>query len=250
MKLTIKDTKELLNIEDIMTRGVLVSIVLLRDKDPSLFLAKCKAKINFKKYVKELVWLHKNNYICWSKYKQAIESLKDREIDPKVVEVVEFMNAVWKRSIKPTTDSMTRGIRKQLHSHDVNDLKLVVANRYKVWKGDATMERHLTPTTVFATKHFDKYLEEATRTKEGEGLLNASNLNLNHGDTITYEISQKLTPNDTYSIITYRLNKGVIVGNGISSNKSGKDLALSLKIANNGLKRGVEITEIYKYDIN
>jgi uncharacterized phage protein (TIGR02220 family) len=249
MRVTIKNMSEVIDDKLTLTeRGLLITIILLKDNDPKLTLAKVRAKFRIQDVKVELVKLHKLGLIEWSGYKDAVKSLEEKELDPKVVEVVEFMNNLYKRKFDPNSKSTTVNLINRLLEHSLDEVKLVVSNRYAVWKDDPTMEVHLNPTTIFRPSKFDKYLEEANRTKEGERFLSASKISLKEGDELTSEIAKTLLPTEVYTFMTYKLNsEGERVGNGVESSRYGKDIARAISIRNNNMLHGASKDWEYTY---
>ena len=240
MKINIKKLEELLNDNlSIKKRGLLITILLLKDSKPEFTLAKLKSSINIQKFYKELIELHQDGLIVWSQYESAKRSLKKKLDDPKVKEVIEFMNKLYKRSFKHDSLYATKDLRVRLTEHSLDDILKVVANRYAEWKDDAVMEKHLNPTTIFRPSKFDKYLEEALRTKSGQSFVSAKELNLNQGDEIKYEMIENILSKDVYTIKTYDLDStGNRIGSGMKSNVYGSDLIKMLKNSKNRIERG------------
>lgn len=211
-------------------RGILITILLLKEKDSKITLAKCKSKINFSKNKESLIKLHEEGFIVWSGYKAAKKSVSENPINPSALEVLDFLNTVFGKSFKSTTKSNLTGINQRLKEYTVEDLKLVVSNRFVEWKDNATMKKHLNPETVFRASKFEKYLIEARDTEVGLSILNAQKISLKKGDLLTKELSEQLTDNDFYNIKIVRLIDGRKVGSGISAKKSGIELKRLLKI--------------------
>jgi glutaredoxin-related protein len=228
------------NLEDILDdrislvgRGILITILLLREKDPKLTLAKCKTKISFLKNKEELISLHKLGFITWSGYVNAVESLKKKEVSPQVTDILNFMSNLYRKGISPT-EERSRLLHTLLEKYSVDEIKMVVSNRYVVWKDEPVMCKHLVPETIFRLSKFVKYLEEANHTKEGESFLTASNISLNEGDEITLEIVNRFSDQDTYTVISYELNnEGEKITRGSKITRYGKDLKQLLKIRDN-----------------
>jgi uncharacterized phage protein (TIGR02220 family) len=233
----------------LIQRGILITILLLKDDDSKLTLAKFKAKVKINEIKDELIYLHKVGAIVWSGYNLAVKSIESKIINPKVIEVIGFMNNLYGTNFKSESKSTNTGIVNRLQDYTVDECKLVVANRYKIWKDDLVMNVHLNPMTIFRPSKFEKYLQESNRTKQGESLLNAVKNDLNDGDEITFNISKTLSDTDTYNLIIFTLDSyGKSIGNGEKSVKYGKDIKKTLNINENNLKRGgkVEFKYIYK----
>lgn len=250
MEIGFKNMSQLLDESlTLVERGLLVTILLLRDNDPKLTLAKVKAKVRVNEVKKELVNLNEKGYIKWSGYKQAVKSLEEQGLNPQVLEVVTFMNNLYKTKFDPSSKSTTVNLINRLQEHSVEDVKKVVANRYSVWKEDPVMNVHLNPTTIFRPSKFDKYLEEVNRTQEGERFLQAVKTDLKGGDEITFDIAMKLVDSEVYILQVYNLDReGKRFGNGTESIKYGKDIKRALTIRENTIKHEQfkEFEYIYK----
>lgn len=231
MIINITQIKDLLNSKlTVVQRGLLITILLVKDTKPEYTLAKLKSEIKIKEYYQDLIILHEAEYIVWSGYAAAKRSLNDTLQDPNVTEVIIFMNKLYGRNFNPDSKYATKGLRERLTEHSVQDIKAVVANRYVEWKDDAVMEKHLNPTTIFRPSKFDKYIEEAKRTNKGESLLLADKINLTHGTEIEFSMSEHLLDKDVYAIKTYDLDKtGNRITSGMFSKVYGKDLKKMLK---------------------
>ena len=79
MRTLLKSTKDLLS-EDlsIAERGVLITIILLKDSSPKMTLAKLKGTISINQIQQELISLHEKGYIDWSEYKKVIRRKKKK----------------------------------------------------------------------------------------------------------------------------------------------------------------------------
>jgi uncharacterized phage protein (TIGR02220 family) len=248
MQLLIKKASQILDAPTASQRGILITILLLREKDPELTLAKVKKKLKIAKVRQDLVSLHEMGYIRWSEYSKAKKILEKEQTTPEVIEIIDFMNGLYKRKFNPKTSAYNTPLRERLKEHSVDDIKKVIANRYIAWKDDSIMSKHLNPETIFRKSKFDKYLEEALRTKEGESFLAAEKIDLKYGDEITYEIAQGLSDDDTYVIRVYQTDgQGNKRGNGIKSTRYGRDIKRVLFVENKKIQRGElkEYTYIY-----
>ena len=252
MTINIKKLEEILSDNlSIKKRGLLITILLLKDTKPEFTLAKLKSNIKMKDFYQELIELHQDGLIVWSGYENAKRSLKKKLDDPKVEEVITFMNKLYKRNFKHDSLYATKDLRVRLTEHSVEDILKVVANRYAEWKDDAVMEKHLNPTTIFRPSKFDKYLEEALRTKSGQSFISAKQLDLKQGDEFTYEMIENISDKEIYSIKTYDLdNTGNRTTSGISSKVYGRDLIKMLKNSHNRMERGDRKEFEYIYQEN
>ena len=231
MKVNIANIGDLLNDKlSVVQRGLLITILLVKDTKPEYTLAKLKSTIKIKEFYQDLIILHKAEYIEWSGYSAAIKSESKKLDDPKVEEVITFMNKLYGRNFKADSLYATKELRVRLTENSVEDVKAVVANRYVEWKDDAVMSKHLNPSTIFRPSKFDKYVEEALRTRAGQSLLKAEQINLNQGDEITLSMKENILDKDVYTIKTYDLdNAGNRIGSGMLSKVYGKDLVKMLK---------------------
>lgn len=231
MKVNVKNLVDILDDRiSLVGRGILITILLLKEKDPKLTLAKTKTKISFLKNKEELITLHKLGFITWSGYESAVESLKRKEINPQIVDILTFMGDLYRRRISPT-EERNKLLSSLLEKYSVEEIKKVVSNRYVVWKDEPVMCKHLVPETIFRSSKFIKYLEEANYTKEGESFLTVSNVNLKEGDEITYQIASFFSDNDTYTFYSYEIDKeGKRTTKGRKLTRNGKDIKSLLKI--------------------
>jgi uncharacterized phage protein (TIGR02220 family) len=250
MKIILTKLPELLNDKLTLTeRGLLITIILLRDADPKLTLAKVKAKVQLPKFKAELINLQNLGFIEWSGYKQAKSSLEDMSIKPQVIEVIDFMNVLYRQNNQYTSKSHYPALLERLKEYTVDEIKMVIANRYSVWKDDAVMKGNLRASTIFRPSKFDKYFEEAQRTKKGERFLEAKKGTLKDGDEITLKISQTLSDVENYFIAIHTLNPiGVRVFTQ-KTHKSGADIKRSLKISQNSIEHGEHKEFEYEYKV-
>lgn len=253
MKLLIKHISEILDERlSLSMRGVLITILLLKENDPKLTLAKFKASTKSKEANIVLALLHKRGYIKWSGIKAYEKGLKRRETSPEIIEVYEFMNKLFGRGFKVTeTSPGVVNLRERLNDYSVEDIKLVLANRYSEWKDDTEMHKHLTPFTIFRPSKFEKYYQEARSTKVGTSYLTVEVVGLKNGDEITSETAKSFVDNDTYNIVTYTTDsEGNRRENGLRGTRYGRDIKKTLKIQDNNLKFGTPREFIYVYRTN
>ena len=186
MKIHLKNVKQILDSEiSIEQRGLLITALLCKDVNPKITLAKFKVYTDLKKYKLDMVFLHENSLISWSGYKLAKKTLLKDLNSKDVLGVINFMNTLYKRNFSTKSASTTENLIRRLKEYSVEDIKLVIANRYEEWKDDNTMEKHLNPTTVFRKRNFEKYFEESQRTKIGSGIVSAKTIDLKTGDELT-----------------------------------------------------------------
>tara|TARA_B100000809_G_C15056820_1_gene500941 strand:- start:330 stop:1085 length:756 start_codon:yes stop_codon:yes gene_type:complete len=224
MQINIRNVKEIMSDKLTMSqRGILITILLNKEDNPKITLAKCKVHLNFTTHKEDLIALHEASLISWSKYDQAKKSLIEKEVSSDVVEAITFLNNLYKRNLNPNTyNNLTSNI---LKNNSLEDVKKVIANRYAVWKDEPKMSMHLNPSTLFRPKNFAKYLDEVKHTREGESFVNASNLELEDKTPITMEIAKQLISTDTYNFKMYNTDgSGNKRGNGKDVVRYGKDI--------------------------
>lgn len=229
-------------------RGILITIMLLKDDDPKLWYAKIRAKINIRDIELDLVEMQKMKLLEWSGYDMVKNKIKEDKLLPKVKEIILFINNLYGRNFDPEkgTHSLMKAVLNDGYS--VDDCKLVVSNRYSEWKDDIVSSKWLNTATPFRKKMFPIYLEEAKRTRIGENFLVAANNDLKDGDEITFENSRTFIDKDTYNILTYRVDEeGNKRGVGLVGVRYGKDIKKTLKIQNDAIKRLEKREFIYIY---
>lgn len=226
MRVLLKNMKDILDTNlSLSQRGILITILLVKDEDPKFTLAKFKSAVKIKEAREDLVFLHKKGYIQWSEYDRALKLIEEEKVTPEVIEVLDFMNALYKRSFKATTPSYHTPIRNRLADHSVEELKKVVAYKYQDWKDDPVMKKNLNPVTIFRPKNFVRYLEEALRTGEGASFVAAEKINLKYGDVITLDVASTLLDDDIYHIKVYNTNpEGNKRGAGRDAKRYGRDI--------------------------
>ena len=226
MEILLINTSHILNEElSLVQWGILITIILCKDMDSKMTLARFKTKVKITKIKEDLIFLHENGYIKWSGYKNAQKSIEGGTMSLDVKDVICFMNDLYGRGFNPKSSSSTANLIPRLRENGIDDVKLVVANRYAEWKDDSVMKMHLNPGTIFKKSKFDKYLEEAKRSRVGESFVAAEAINLNHGDEITKEVSTTFIKSDTYNIKIYQTDgEGNRRGNGVSATRYGRDI--------------------------
>ena len=230
MKVNIKNIKEIANEKLTMTqRGILVTIVLMKDATPKLTLAKCKASLNFTTYKEDLVYLHDNGFISWSGASAAKKKLAEELVTPQVIEIIDFMNNLYRR--KFGYETYAKGVKSLLENYSIEDIKKVVSNRYVCWKDESKMRKFLNPTTVFRPSNFSKYLDEANHTKEGGSFVNIANLEIEHNTEIVMSLAQSLIDTDTYNLFLFKTDgEGNIRGNHNKIVRYGRDIKRLIRV--------------------
>ena len=202
MRVNIKKIQEIVNDKLSMSqRGILTTIVLMKDATPKLTLAKSKASLNFITHREDLVYLHEKGFISWSGFELAKKKLEEELITPQVVEIIDFMNNLYRRKFGYAT--YAKKVLSLLKTYSIEEIKKVVSNRYVCWKDEVKMRKHLNPVTVFRPSNFVKYLDEANHTREGESFVNIANLEIEHFTEIVKSLAQSLIDTDTYNLLLY-----------------------------------------------
>ena len=250
MRIKLNHVKKILNDNLSVTQsGLLITILLLTDDKPSLTLAKVKSEINMKEYREDLIYLHENNFIEWSGYNSAKNSNEKKEVNNDVVEAINFMNSVYGRNFRADSPYATKNLIERLKTYSLEDVKSVISNRWIEWKDDPVMEKHLNPTTIFRPSKFEKYFEEASRTKKGSSIVQADKVDLKPNQKIEVDMMDSFLDKEIYSIKTYDLDpKGKRITSAINLKVHGQDLKKMLKKQADRIKRGdyVEFEYIYQ----
>ncbi len=222
----------------ICQRGLLVTILLVRESNPKMTLAKLKAIVKIKDYREDLVYLHEKNFIEWSGYKESKKHLQTVRDTSKEMGIIIFMNELYGRNFSLKSSKNISMLTSLLSKYKEEEIKLVISNRYLEWKDEPVMKKHLNPGTIFRLANFEKYLEEANYTKVGEGIVLIKQIEINVGDKIGEEHLESLQPKHAYNVTIYRdekyLNKQVMYG---------KDLRQAVR---KSLRKGQE-NLTYKY---
>lgn len=80
------------------------------------------------------------------------------DVDKSHYEIIEYLNLKTGSKFKPTTKPYVQAIRSRLkEGYTVDDFKTVIDKKCREWKG-TKLEKYLTPKTLFASSHFDTYL--------------------------------------------------------------------------------------------
>lgn len=80
------------------------------------------------------------------------------DVDKSHYEIIEYLNLKTGSKFKPTTKPYIQAIRSRLkEGYTVDDFKTVINKKCREWKG-TKLEKYLTPKTLFASSHFDTYL--------------------------------------------------------------------------------------------
>ena len=231
MKLNVFDIKNAV-LEKGLTvyqRGLIITILVLKESDPKMTLAKLRASINMNEAKEALVDLHERKMITWSGYNSAKKSLAKKKSNPKIVEIINFMNNLYNRKFDPKSGATVTALQNRLEKYSVDDIKRVISNRYIVWKNEPVMHIHLNPTTIFRARNFDKYFEEAISTRVGESITEAHSIDLEHGDELTYKVINSLVDVEIYNVKAY----------GVASNGKRGGVGVNMKIKGSDLKKRI-----------
>jgi uncharacterized phage protein (TIGR02220 family) len=238
MEVKISNIKELLNDKiSVVQRGLVITAILCKDITPKLTLAKFKTFVNLKEHRDDLIWLQDNHVIEWSGYKAALKSRSEDVVNPVIVEIINFMNQLYGTKYSPESKDTVTKVSARLEKFSVEDIKLVIANRWKEWKDDSVMKKYLHPETIFRQSKFEKYIQDARLTHIGESLLEASKIDLKDKQEITLEISLTLVDSENYNVELVNLNQvGEKVRNSQFLAMKGKDIKSSLKTLQNSIE--------------
>jgi uncharacterized phage protein (TIGR02220 family) len=239
MEILIKNISEILSDKlSICQRGLMITLLLIKENNPKLTEAKFKALVSIKQHRSDLVNLHENNFIKWKGYRSAKKQLQATIDTSKEESIIIFMNNIYGRNFSVKSRHNIRLVTSLLKKYKQDDIKLVISNRYLEWKDEPVMSKHLNPTTVFRPINFEKYLEEATHTRVGEGIIAIEQIDLQIGDIIGEQHLDNLVPRHGYKIKIYQediyLNTRIIYG---------KDLRQLIRKS----KRAGQENIIYKY---
>ena len=209
MKILFENISDILNDKvTVYQRGLLITLILLKEDDSKLTLAKFKAKVNMKEAKLHLITLHEMGFIKWSGYNTAKKSIESAKVQPDVVEAITFMNELYKRRFDANSKATTSTLIARLSEYSLEDIKGVIANRYEVWKDDNVMNMHLNPTTIFRAKNFAKYYEDYLTTKRGSAIVNVDSIRLEDGQEITLEIANSFIDSETVKLLQYAMVNG------------------------------------------
>lgn len=229
-------------------RGILITILLIRDSDPKVTLAIFKAKFKVSELKEDLIFLHENNFIKWTEYNKYKKIEEKSIVSPDVIEAVSFMNSLYGRNFDVNSQSTTKNLTARIKQYGLEKVKKVIANRWEEWKDNERMKKHLRPSTIFRSSKFDKYLEEVLTSGRGLKYITADQINLLDGDEFTFENVSKLNNDDVYSIKKYILDQsGSELGGGVKEKHYGKDLKILISIQDKKIKNGKKREFKYKY---
>lgn len=102
---------------------------------------------------------YNNNNIC----PDAAEGGEDG-ITEQAKSVVDYFNEKCGTRHKYSKTTLTP-IKARLKDYTVDDCKAVIDDKVEKWSGDKKMSEYLRPSTLFAAKHFEDYLNQALKQK-------------------------------------------------------------------------------------
>jgi uncharacterized phage protein (TIGR02220 family) len=241
MRLKVKINKLRSALADGLTaseRGILLVAFAFRQESPLVCWAMFMEKINYREYKKEMVRLQDMDFIEWSGYKSAKSSLEKVTLDPRVEEVVSYMNNMFGTRFKASSTTTYSSVSSRLKEYSIDELKLVISNRHEEWKDDAKMKKHLNPGTVFRASKFEKYLNEANLTKKGLGALESIKVGLKEGSLITYDLSKSLVDKEVYKV---KFETDGVLSTSLEK-RTGKEIKGLLKRRKNMVDMGMDDT--------
>ena len=250
MKLKVSQLKSLLDKKlTVSQMGLIFIIMLVKESDPKMTLAKFKTKVKMKDVKEDLVLLHEQDILSWSGYKAAKKSIEKEKVSPEITNIIEFMNNLYNRRFDPSSGNTVTSLSNRLLKYSVDDVKKVISNRYLVWKDDKVMKHHLNPTVIFRAKNFEKYFDEAKDSKIGESIMTAERISLQDNQILNTELVRDFNDKSIYSIRTYNLNQhSSRIGAGRNSRVYGLALKKLIKKEHNKVHRGeaAEFEYVYK----
>jgi uncharacterized phage protein (TIGR02220 family) len=250
MQLKVSQLKSLLDKKlTVSQMGLIFIIMLVKESDPKMTLAKFKTKVKMKDVKEDLVLLHEQNILSWSGYSAAVKSIEKEKVTPEITNIIEFMNNLYNRRFDPSSGNTVTSLSNRLLKYSVDDVKKVISNRYLVWKDDKVMKHHLNPTVIFRAKNFEKYFDEAKDSKIGESIMTAERISLQDNQILNTELVRDFNDKSIYSIRTYNLNQhGSRIGAGRNSRVYGLALKKLIKKEHNKVHRGeaAEFEYVYK----
>lgn len=239
MKILIDNISDFISKDlNVTERGILLTILLLKDSDPKMTLAKFKTSVKIAEYKQEMINLHEKGFILWSEVNKAKKYLEKERLTPDVLELFVYINKLLRTKYKTNNSSIVSRLTARLEDYSKSDIKKVFANRYMKWKDDDFMKQYLNPDTILRPSKFAKYYEETMLTKVGSSYVNAQELNLKFNDSIDYKMSLKLVDDDVYDIRIYNMQGFKRIGNGIAAKKYGRDIKQSLHNMKQSLENG------------
>ena len=123
MKLLIPKINKILDEKLTLTqRGILITILLLKDPDPKITLAKLRVKLKMSQIKEDLIKLHQEGYIEWSGYKQAKKSIAKKQATPAIIRIISYMNDLYKRKFDPHADKNITSLTNRLEKYSEEEI--------------------------------------------------------------------------------------------------------------------------------
>ena len=93
-------------------------------------------------------------------------SKKTREIKPTEtdIEIIDYLNFVCDKSFRPSKSNIEYIHGRLSEGYTIDDFKKVIDIKAEKWKNNPDMNEYLRPSTLFAPKKFDNYLNEKPKT--------------------------------------------------------------------------------------
>jgi len=110
------------------------------------------------------------------------------------------------------------------------------------------MHTNLNPGTIFRTKNFEKYFEDAKSTRVGESIMSAEKMSLEHGQVLVLSDVLDFSPSSIYNVRTYKVTaEGLRIGAGVNSKLRGNAIKSLLIKEDLKLRRGDSVEYEYLY---
>lgn len=260
MKIIKKGRSDLLSDKlDMCERGVLACLICVEDPGgQKVTAAKFKAQFTLSQSNKNiLASLHEKGFIEWSGYAKHKESREPFQNEKDLIEIYGFMNDTLGGFRKITagkgkgyTSAAKAAVARIKDGYTVEDFKLVIANRYELWKDDAKMSPYLRPATLFAKSNFEKYYEEAKNTRKGAGRVEAEAINLTEGEILTTGRCKNLPDKDSFKVLRCTVDMTTGKVKNIGSTREtliGEVIKRNLKLQDNARRRGSFPPFVYKW---
>ena len=71
--------------------------------------------------------------------------------------IISYFNKTIGTKYSNKTVATIKALNARLKDYSIDDIKLVINNRYELWNNDEKMRQHLTPATIFRAQNFEKY---------------------------------------------------------------------------------------------
>jgi uncharacterized phage protein (TIGR02220 family) len=95
------------------------------------------------------------------------ESKVNNILSCKISEIISTFNTICGTSFSPATKTTAQAISARLEDgYTAEDFAVVIAHKARQWRG-TDQEQYLRPSTLFRPSHFESYLQDARRQKNG-----------------------------------------------------------------------------------